>query len=51
MVLDLGSFTRRRLLVNRVHPVDTWRGGGTERARPEMVWKKTETTDLSSLTK
>ena len=57
MVLDLGSFTRRRLLVDHVYPVGTWGGRGTKHV--EGRWCKTrneaekdgETTDLSAMAK
>ena len=28
--MDLGSFTRRGLLVDRMHPADTWEREGTK---------------------
>ena len=54
MVLDLGSFTRKGMLVDCVHPAGTWRGQSKEQAegaRPSMRPKKTGTTDLSTMVK
>ena len=35
VILDLGSFTRRGLLVDRMHPADIWEEQSTERAEGE----------------
>ena len=43
--MDLGSFTRRGLMVDRVRPAETWVRGSTEKAegvRSEGKQKKTD---------
>ena len=54
MILDLGSFTRRGLLVDHVHPAETLGEQSMERAegaRAESRQLKAETTNLSAMAK